>query len=52
MAITIGLTFQVSDTDLRSTLCRSLAAKHMLLSYRMGALVFAITINLVAGMAK
>jgi uncharacterized membrane protein len=29
-----------------------LAAQHMLLSYLMGAVVIAITINLVAGMTK
>jgi uncharacterized membrane protein len=52
IAITIGLTFQVSDTDLRSRLFRKLAVKHMLLSYLMGAVMIAITINLVAGMAK
>jgi uncharacterized membrane protein len=52
LAITIGLTFQVSDTDLKSNLFRRLAAQHMLLSYLMGAVVIAITINLVAGMTK
>jgi uncharacterized membrane protein len=52
IAITIGLTFQVSDTDLRSNLFRRLAAQHMLLSYLMGAVIIAITINLVAGMTN
>jgi uncharacterized membrane protein len=52
IAITIGLTFQVSDTDLRSNLFRRLAVQHMLLSYLMGAVIIAITINLVAGMTK
>lgn len=52
IAITIGLTFQVSDTDLSSNLFRRLAAKHMLLSYLMGAVIIAIAINLVAGMTK
>jgi len=52
IAITIGLTFQVSDTDLRSSLFRRLAVQHMLLSYLMGAVIIAITINLVAGMVK
>ena len=52
LAVTIGLTFQVSDTDLRSKLFRKLAMKHMLLSYLMGAVIIAITINLVAGMTK
>jgi uncharacterized membrane protein len=52
IAITVGLTFQVSDTDLRSSAFRRLATKHMLMSYLMGAIVVAITINLVAGMVK
>jgi uncharacterized membrane protein len=52
IAITIGLTFQVSDTDLRSGVFRRLAVQHMLLSYLMGAVIIAITINLVAGMTK
>lgn len=52
MAITVGLTFQVSDTDLRSGSFRRLAVQHMLLSYLMGAVVIAVTINLVAGMTK
>ncbi|MGH9054717.1 MAG: DUF1345 domain-containing protein [Acidimicrobiales bacterium] len=52
VAITMGLTFQVSDTDLRSNEVRRLAIRHMLLSYLMGAVFVAITINLVAGMSK
>ncbi len=52
VAVTVGLTFQVSDTDLRSNEVRRLAIRHMLLSYLMGAVFVAITINLVAGMSK
>ena len=52
IAITVGLTFQVSDTDLRSKEFRRLAIRHMLLSYLLGAVIVAITINLVAGMTK
>lgn len=52
MAITIALTFQISDTDLRSGTFRKLVVQHMLLSYLMGAVIIAITINLVAGMTK
>jgi len=52
IAITVGLTFQVSDTDLRSSVFRRLAIKHMLMSYLLGAVVIAISINLVAGMIK
>ena len=52
VAITVGLTFQVSDTDLRSKDFRRLAIRHMLLSYLLGGVIVAITINLVAGMTK
>ena len=52
VAITVALTFQISDTDLRSNEIRRLAIRHMLLSYLMGAVFVAITINLVAGMSK
>lgn len=52
VAFTVGLTFQVSDTDLRSKGFRRLALQHMLLSYLMGAVIVAITVNLVAGLTK
>ena len=52
VAITVGLTFQISDTDLRSKVFRRLAIRHMLISYLMGAVIVAITINLVAGLTK
>ena len=52
LAFTIGMTFQVSDTDLQSSELRRLALRHMLLSYLMGAVIVAVTINLVAGMTK
>jgi uncharacterized membrane protein len=52
MAFTIGMTFQVSDTELTSTDIRSTALRHALLSYMFGAFVLAATINLIAGLAK
>ena len=52
VAMTVGLTFQISDTDLQSHVFRRLVIRHMLLSYLMGAVFVAITINLVAGMSK
>jgi uncharacterized membrane protein len=52
LAFTIGMTFQVSDTDLQNNDIRRLALRHMLLSYLMGAVIVAVTINLVAGMTK
>jgi uncharacterized membrane protein len=50
LALTIGMTFQVSDTDLQTTAFRRLAIRHALLSYFFGALIIATTINLIAGL--
>jgi uncharacterized membrane protein len=50
LALTIGMTFQVSDTDLNTTAFRRLALRHALLSYMFGALIIATTINLIAGL--
>jgi len=52
LAITIGMTFQVSDTDLASPQIRYAALQHALLSYVYGALIIATTINLVAGLGR
>jgi uncharacterized membrane protein len=50
LAFTIGMTFQVSDTDLESPTIRHSALRHALLSYLFGAVILATTINLVAGL--
>jgi uncharacterized membrane protein len=50
LAFTIGMTFQVSDTNLQSSQVRHLALRHALLSYLFGAVILATTINLVAGL--
>lgn len=52
VAFTIGLTFQVSDTDLTSTEMRATALRHALLAYLFGAVIIGATINLVAGLAR
>jgi uncharacterized membrane protein len=46
----LGMTYQVSDTDVSSTAIRSLALRHCLLSYVFGTVILAATINLVAGL--
>jgi uncharacterized membrane protein len=51
LSFTIGMTFQVSDTDLQSVEFRRLALRHELLSYLFGAVILASSINLVAGLA-
>jgi uncharacterized membrane protein len=48
VAFTIGLTFQVSDTNLSSKQIRRLALRHALLSYLFGAVIIGLTINVVA----
>ena len=49
VAFTIGMTFQISDTDLTSSVLRRLALRHALLSYLFGAVILATTINVAAG---
>jgi uncharacterized membrane protein len=51
LAFTIGMTYQVSDTNLEQFAIRSLALRQGLLSYLFGAIILAATINLVAGLA-
>ncbi|QGN59420.1 DUF1345 domain-containing protein [Nostocoides sp. HKS02] len=51
-AFTIGMTFQVSDTEIRTKEIRATVLRHALLSYLFGVVVIAATINLVAGLSK
>jgi uncharacterized membrane protein len=50
LAFTIGMTFQVSDTDLTSKAVRRIALGHGLLSYLFGAVIVALSINVVASL--
>jgi uncharacterized membrane protein len=50
LAFTVGMTFQVSDTDLTTRRIRAAALRHALLSYLFGAVVLASMINLVVGL--
>jgi uncharacterized membrane protein len=52
VAFTIGMTFQVSDTDLQLPEIRHLALRHALLSYLFGAVILATTVNLIAGLGN
>jgi uncharacterized membrane protein len=52
LAFTIGMTFQVSDTDLGTKPIRRIALGHALLSYLFGAVIVALSINVVAGLLK
>lgn len=50
LALTVGMTFQVSDTNLQSRDMRSTALRHALLSYLLGAIILAAAVNLIAGL--
>jgi uncharacterized membrane protein len=50
VAFTVGMTFQVSDTNLQKHSIRMTALRHGLLSYLFGSFILATMINLVAGL--
>jgi uncharacterized membrane protein len=52
MAFTIGMTYQVSDTTLRSSQIRLAAFRHALQSFVFGSVILATMVNLVAGLAR
>ena len=49
LAFTVGMTYQVSDTDIDKRAIRRTVVGHALLSYVFGAVIIAATINIVAG---
>lgn len=51
LAFTLGMTFQVSDTNIQTHEIRSTALRHSLLSYVFGSIILAVIINLVAGLS-
>ncbi len=51
LSFTIGMTFQVSDTNLEAPDIRATALRHGLLSFVFGSVVLATTINLIASLA-
>ncbi|MFF1574396.1 DUF1345 domain-containing protein [Leifsonia sp. NPDC058292] len=50
LAFTLGMTFQVSDTNIGDTAIRQVILRHTLLSYLFGSVILATTVNLVAGL--
>jgi uncharacterized membrane protein len=50
LAFTIGMTFQVSDTDLTEKQIRRVVLRHALISYLFGAVIVAVLINAVASL--
>ncbi len=52
LSFTIGMTFQVSDTNIETKQIRQAALRHAWISFPMGAVIIATSINLVSGLAK
>ena len=50
LSLTIGMTFQVSDTNLTTKAMRRIALSHALLSYLFGAVIVALVINVVSSL--
>jgi uncharacterized membrane protein len=50
LAFTIGMTFQVSDTNLTSKTIRRIALTHALISYLFGAVIIGLVINVVSSL--
>jgi uncharacterized membrane protein len=51
VAFSLGMTFQISDTNLLTSAFRSTALRHALLSYVFGTIVVATTINLAVNLS-
>lgn len=51
LAFTLGMTYQVSDTNLSGRIMRATVLRHSLLSYVFGSVILASTINLVVGLS-
>ena len=52
LSFTIGMTFQVSDTVLQTKRIRRTALRHAWLSFPLGVVIIAASINVVSGLAK
>lgn len=52
LAFSLGMTFQVSDTNIENHDIRATALRHALLSYVFGSVILATTINLVVGLSN
>ena len=50
VSMTIGMTFQVSDTEINSPAIRRIVLQQALLAYLFGAVIIAVAINLIAGL--
>jgi uncharacterized membrane protein len=48
VAFTVGMTFQVSDTDIGDRIIRRTILRHALISYLFGAIIVALMVNVIA----
>jgi uncharacterized membrane protein len=51
LAFTVGMTFQVSDTDITDSDIRATILRHMLLSYLFGSVIIASSVNFIVSIA-
>src|SRR5882757_3305151 len=52
LSFTLGMTFQVSDTNIETKAIRRTALRHAWISFPLGTVIIASTINLISGLAK
>lgn len=52
VAFTIGMTFQVSDTNVATKQMRRTILSHAMLSWLFGTVIVGMTINLIAGIVR
>jgi uncharacterized membrane protein len=52
LAFTVGMTYQVSDTELNRREIRHTLLRHALLSYLFGAVILALLVNVIASLVK
>jgi uncharacterized membrane protein len=50
VAFTVGMTYQVADTDVTQRATRHVVLRHALLSFMFGAVILATTVNLIASL--
>jgi uncharacterized membrane protein len=50
VAFTVGMTFQVSDTDIGNRVIRRTVLRHALVSYLFGAIIVALMVNVIANL--
>ena len=50
VAFTVGMTFQVSDTDIQARRTRRTVLRHALLAYLFGAVILAVAVNVIASL--